>query len=202
MKNVLKRGLLSCAVAAFVAASSFAGFEAKAQEERNPWQKECGTDRRTNKNVCLTYMRLFTNTGQPLADFAIYDNEGEARKNVRMSVPVGVLLQPGLRVQIDDGKPIQAKYSICAPNACFAELAVDETFVNALKQGSEIVLTPYNQQAQEIKFNLTLIGFTAAYDGAAMTAEEKKKREDEVRAILQSRADEARQRLIDAQQNQ
>ncbi len=200
MTSVLKRGFFGCAAAAFVAVSSFAAAPAIAQEEKSPWTKACNTNPNTQKEICFISIELRTNTGQFLSNIAIQETEGEARKKLLVAVPTGVLIQPGLRIQIDDSKPVQAKYSICAPNACYAELAIDDTFINAMKQGGEMRVAPYNQQAKEIVFKMTLIGFTKVYDGEPMDLAELQKRQEELQSELQKRADEARQKLIDAQQ--
>ncbi len=197
--SVLKRGLIAGAAAALVTLSSFAGAPAIAQEDQSPWRKACNPHPQTNKLHCVIFMELYTTTGQFLSSASIQEVEGEARKKLVVSVPTAVLLQPGLRIQIDDSKPVIGKYSICAPNACYAELAVDDNFVNAMKQGGEMRVTPLNQQAKELVFKMTLIGFTKVYDGEPMDMAEQQKRQEELQSELQKRADEARQKLIDAQ---
>jgi len=199
MTSVLKRGLFGCALGAFVALSSFAGAPAIAQEDKSPWTKACNTNPNTQKEICFISIELRTNTGQFLSNIAIQETEGEARKKLLVAVPTGVLIQPGVRIQIDDGKPVQGKYSICAPNACYAELAIDDSFITAMKQGGEMIVAPYNQQAKEIVFKMTLVGFTKVYDGEPMNLAELQKRQEELQSELQKRADEARQKLIDAQ---
>jgi invasion protein IalB len=200
MKSVLKRGLIAGAAAALVTLSSFASAPAIAQEEESPWTKACNANEQTNnKEVCFISIELRTNTGQFLSNVAIQEVEGEARKKLLVAVPTGVLIQPGVRIQIDDSKPVQGKYSICAPNACYAELAIDSNFVNAMKQGGGMRVIPFNQQGKEIAFDVTLIGFTKVYDGEPMDIAELQKRQEELQNELQKRADEARQKLIDAQ---
>jgi invasion protein IalB len=199
MMSVLKRGLLAGAAGALVTLSSFAGTPAIAQEQSSPWTKACNTNPQTKKEICFISIELRTNTGQFLSNLAIQEVEGEARKKLLVAVPTGVLIQPGVRIQIDDSKPVQGKYSICAPNACYAELAIDDNFINAMKQGGEMRVTPFNQQAKEIAFKMTLIGFTKVYDGEPMDIAELQKRQEELQSELQKRADEARQKLIDAQ---
>ncbi|MCX2722718.1 invasion associated locus B family protein [Roseibium salinum] len=203
MKSVLKRRLFGCATGALLAMSSFAGAPAIAQDqqEKSPWTKACNTNPNTQKEICFISIELRTNTGQFLSNIAIQETEGEARKKLLVAVPTGVLIQPGLRIQIDESKPVQAKYSICAPNACYAELAIDDSFINAMKQGSEIRVAPYNQQAKEIVFKMTLVGFTKVYDGEPMNLADLQKRQEELQSELQKRADEARQKLIDAQKD-
>jgi hypothetical protein len=110
-----------------------------------------------------------------------------------------MLIQPGMRVQVDKGKQEAAKYTICFPNACFAELPVDDAFVASLKKGNELVLTTLNQAAKAVNFKISLSGFTAAYDGPALDTAAMQRQQQELQAELQRKAKEAQQKLIDAQ---
>ncbi|MEP3303525.1 MAG: invasion associated locus B family protein [Roseibium sp.] len=179
--------------------SSLGTVSAQTAEEESPWVKVCNVDPKVNKEICLITQELRTNTGQFLSSVAIREIDGEARKTLLIAVPTGMLIQPGLRVQIDSGKQTQAKYGICFPNACYSELVIDESFVNSMKQGGKLVLTTLNQQAKAIPLELTLIGFTKVYDGEPMDVAELQKKQEELQSELQRRADEARQKLIDAQ---
>ncbi|MEP0232467.1 invasion associated locus B family protein [Roseibium sp.] len=199
MKDVFKRGLIGCAFAALSMTSSLGTVSAQTAEEESPWVKVCNVDPKVNKEICLITQELRTNTGQFLSSVAIREIDGEARKTLLIAVPTGMLIQPGLRVQIDSGKQTQAKYGICFPNACYSELVIDESFVNSMKQGGKLVLTTLNQQAKAIPLELTLIGFTKVYDGEPMDVAELQKKQEELQSELQRRADEARQKLIDAQ---
>jgi len=199
MKNVFKRGLIGCAFAALAMTSSLGTVSAQTAEEESPWVKVCNVDPKVNKEICLITQELRTNTGQFLSSVAIREIDGEARKTLLIAVPTGMLIQPGLRVQIDSGKQTQAKYGICFPNACYSELVIDASFVNSMKQGGKLVLTTLNQQAKAIPLELTLIGFTKVYDGEPMDVADLQKKQEELQSELQRRADEARQKLIDAQ---
>lgn len=200
MKRFFKRGLIGSALAALVISSSTATVSAQdAAETESPWVKVCNIDPAANKEICLVTQELRTSTGQFLSSVAIREIDGEARKTLLIAVPTGMLIQPGLRVQIDNGKQVQAKYGICFPNACYSELVIDAAFVNSMKQGGKLVLTTLNQQAKAIPLELTLIGFTKVYDGAPMDVAELQKKQEELQSELQRRADEARQKLIEAQ---
>ncbi|MBO0344424.1 invasion associated locus B family protein [Roseibium limicola] len=201
MKKMFKRGLIGGAVAA-LAISSFTGVtqaQETAEDQQSPWVKVCNVDPKVGKEICLITQELRTNTGQFLASVAVREIEGEARKTLLVAVPTGMLIQPGLRVQIDQGKQVQGKYGICFPNACYSELVIDAGFVTSMKQGGKLILTTLNQQAKPIPMDLTLIGFTKVYDGAPMDVAELQKRNEELQAELQKKALEQRQKLIDAQ---
>ena len=197
MFDVLKRGLMGCAFAALAVSSSALGVNA--QEQETPWIKVCNKDPKANKQVCLITQELRTSTGQFLSSVAVREIEGEARKTLLMAVPTGMLIQPGIRVQVDAGKQTEAKYGICFPNACYSELVIDNTFVASMKQGGKLIVTALNQQAKAVPFELTLVGFTKIYDGEPMDVAQIEEKQKQLQDELQRRADEARQKLIEAQ---
>ena len=162
MASDFKRGLAKWAIA--MAAGLVANVGAQAQEvqpaEDSPWVKVCNTDPNANKEICLITQELRTDTGQFLSSVAVREIGGEARKTLLIAVPPGMLIQPGLRVQVDAGKQTEAKYGICFPNACYSELVIDDAFVTSLKRGNKLVLTTLNQQAKPVPFELSLAGFT------------------------------------------
>jgi len=199
MMAIFKKGLASCAVAAVAMAASLGPVSAQSEEQESPWVKVCNVDPKVNKEICLITQELRTNTGQFLSSVAVREIEGEARKTLLIAVPTGMLIQPGLRIQVDAGKQSQAKYGICFPNACYSELVVDDGFITSMKKGGKLILTTLNQQAKAIPMELTLIGFTKVYDGEPMDVAEMQKRQEQLQDELQRRADEARQKLIDAQ---
>jgi invasion protein IalB len=163
------------------------------------WVKLCGKDPKGTKEVCFVQRELRTDSGQFLASAGIRGVEGEARKILLVQTPVGMLIQPGMRVQVDKGKQEAAKFTICFPNACFAELPVDDAFVGSLKKGNELILTTLNQAAKAVNFKLSLSGFTAAFDGPALDTAALQRQQQELQAELQRKAKEAQQKLIDAQ---
>jgi len=174
----------------------YAGPAAAQGEEENPWVKICNSDPQANKEVCLTMQELRSESGQMLASVQIRESPGEARKLLLLSVPVGLLIQPGVQLQVDGAQPDTAQYTICFPNACYAELPIDDGYVNKLKAGGKLQLTAVNQQGREVRFDLTLIGFTAAYESEGMDPQALQRRQAELQRELERKAQAARDRLV------
>jgi invasion protein IalB len=166
------------------------------------WVKLCNTDPASKKELCLTLQELRAETGQFIASATLRQVSGDDKISFIAAVPPGMLIQPGLRVQIDTGKQYPLKYGICYPNACYGELEVDADFVNALRKGKQLVLTTLNQQAKGVAFPMTLTGFGKAYDGKGLDAAGQAQRQDDLNKALQARAEEARKKLIQQQQKQ
>ena len=162
----------------------------------NAWVKICNADPNAKKPVCLITQELRTDAGQFMASIAIRETPGEARKTMIASIPVGMLIQPGVQMQIDGAKPEVARYSICFPNACYAELAIDAGYISRMKAGGKLQITTINQQAKQVRFDLTLIGFTAAYDGEGIDPQALAQKQEDLQKQLETKAQEARDRLV------
>lgn len=172
-----------------------------APSDPNAWIKLCGNDPTSKKEICFVQRELRTDSGQFMASAGVREVKGEARRILLVQTPVGMLIQPGMRVQVDKGKQDAAKYTICFPNACFAELPIDDAFVASMKKGGELILTTLNQQAKGVSFKLSLKGFTTAYDGPAIDTAALQRQQQQLQSELQRKAKEAQQKLIDAQKN-
>ncbi len=174
---------------------------AAAQQANNdsPWIKICSTDPQSKKTICLVTQELRTDNGQFLASVALREISGDKNRTMLIAVPPGMLLQPGLRVTVDKNKPDMAKYTVCFPNACYADMGAPDALIASLKKGSQLGLTVINQQAKPVSFNLSLKGFGKVYDGPAIEPAELQKQQQKLQEELQKKAEAARQKLIDEQ---
>ncbi|MGQ7791799.1 invasion associated locus B family protein [Faunimonas sp. B44] len=170
------------------------GGDAQAQPD---WLKLCSQNPENKQNVCVVTRERRAATGQLLA--AISLREVENKKILVTAVPPGMLLRPGLQVQIDGGKTQKATYTICFPNLCFAENEVNADYVASLKRGKQLVITTLNQQAKPVNFDISLAGFTAAYDGPAVDPAQLQAEQQKLQDELTKKAEEARQQLIERQ---
>lgn len=165
----------------------------------NPWNKLCGEDARTKKQVCFTVRELRTDSGQFLASAGVREVDGETRKILLVQTPVAMLIQPGIRVQVDQNTQVPGKFTICMPNACFAEIPITEEFTASMKKGKDLIITTQNQQAKALNFPISLSGFTTSYEGPAIDTAALQRQRDQLATEVQRKAKEAQQKLLDAQ---
>ncbi|MCF1502987.1 invasion associated locus B family protein [Afifella sp. H1R] len=169
------------------------------QDQQQPeWVKLCSENPQNKKQVCVVTRERRAATGQLLAAVSLRETEG--KKFLVSAVPPGMLLRPGLQVQIDGGKPTKVQYSICFPNLCFAEAEVNDDFLASMKRGSKLVITTLNQQAKPINFDVSLSGFTASYEGEAIDPKELQAEQQKLQDELKRKAEQARKQLIEKQQ--
>lgn len=185
--------------AAPAAPAPAAGNAAATPAADNPWNKLCGQDGRTKKQVCFTVRELRTDSGQFLASAGVREVDGETRKILLVQTPVGMLIQPGIRVQVDQNTQVPGKYTICMPNACFAEIPITDDFTASMKKGKDLIITTQNQQAKALNFPISLSGFTSSYEGPAIDTAALQRQREQLASEVQRKAKEAQQKLLDAQ---
>ncbi|PTW61026.1 invasion protein IalB [Breoghania corrubedonensis] len=193
--------LAALAVLGYTSIASAQSSDAPAAQPgaESAWTKVCNTDPKSKKKICMTLQNKATDTGQLLAQVAIREIEGEDRKSMAVIVPPGMLIQPGLRVQIDGGQQKAGKYNICFSNGCVGEFLIDDAFIAALKKGSNLVLTTLNQQNKPVQLELTLIGFTKVFEGEGLSPQDLQAKQQKLQQELQKRAEDAREKLIEQQ---
>ena len=160
------------------------------------WVHICTKEPQGDKEICLVTQEVRTEQGQFVASTSVRTIKGEDKKSLLVAVPPGTLLIPGMRVQVDEGKQVPGQYTICLPNACYAELEIDDAFIKQMKAGNNLIISVINNQAKAVGIGLTLSGFTKAIDGAPIDSAELEKRRQILQNSLKERAEKLR-----AQQN-
>lgn len=168
-----------------VALGLLAATPVSAQTAANPtdsWIKICRSDDKVKKEVCKTAYDLRTSGGQFLASVALVEASGEARKIIELILPTGLLLQPGLKVQVDQGKAEDAKFGMCAPDGCVSQMLGSEALVGALRKGTTLIVSGFGQASNQVTFEFPLASFKAANEGKPLDEAALKKREEAITA--------------------
>ena len=170
--------------------------QVKAEPSQPEWTKVCGKDDAAGAEVCYTTRDFVSDQGQPVLAVAIYDIKAQQpQKVIRFLMPLGLLVQPGIRFAVDQGQPNPGRYAICFPNGCFAEAQVKDDFVSALKKGTTINVSVQNQAGREVTFAVPAAGFAKAFDGAPIDPKVLEEQQKKLQEELQKKSDELRKRL-------
>lgn len=173
---------------------------AGAQQATPPdgWYKVCS--KQENNDICNTQIQSVASTGQVVTAISLIEIKGDVNRRLfQITVPSGRLIPPGIKLTIDDTKNTQLPYVYCFPQSCMAEVQLDEKLVGVLKNGGKLVVTSTNFQNKENPIELTLNGFTAAYEGPPLKQDELANRQKDLQDGLRKKAEEARKKLQDAQ---
>jgi invasion protein IalB len=83
-------------------------------------------------------------------------------------VPLGVLIQQGLRLRIDSGQTAASPYFLCQQNGCIVRAPMEAALLEQFRRGSRATLSfaviGQNGQPREISATISLSGFTRAYN--------------------------------------
>ncbi len=78
--------------------------------------------------------------------------------------PAGFRVANGMQLAVDGSGQISVPVEICAPGGCQLGVLLEDKFVTALKGGNKLNITVPLSTGQTATINLSLKGFTAAYD--------------------------------------
>jgi invasion protein IalB len=161
-----------------------------------PWTKFClkGQDAAA-KQVCFTGKDGRIESGQPVIAAVIIEPEGEPKKILRVTLPLGMQLVHGTRVIVDSNAPAQSPYVICFANGCMSDYEVTPELLANMKKGQNLVVQAINSNGAPLTLPLPLAEFAKAYDGPPTDPKVFEETQKKLQEELQKRAEEARKKL-------
>jgi invasion protein IalB len=167
-----------------------------------PWTKFCLKGQDANaKQICFTGKDGRIESGQPVIAAVIIEPEGEPKKVLRVTLPLGMQLVHGTRVIVDNNQPAQSPYVICFANGCMSDYEVTPDMLTNLKKGQNLVVQAINANGAALTLLLPLQeketggGFAKAYDGPPTDPKVFEENQKKLQEELQKRAEEARKKL-------
>ena len=128
------------------------------------WQKFCFKTPGTNL-VCRTTISGTWDTGQTAVRADLIEREGEPKARLQLFLPVGMYLQAGARLTVDQGKPYQIPYVWCMTNTCIAGNAADPQLIRDMEKGEKLVLELVDSSVQSVSTTLPLSQFASVRKG-------------------------------------
>ena len=167
-RHTNQAGRLTVAAAGLAAAMVAFAPAAQAQDAPNQpprgWFKACS--KQQDVDICNVQNIIMADTGQLMTGISMIDIKGKVNRKVfQVTVPTGRMIPPGVGVQVDGGKAQKLDYVICFPDRCVAEAQLTDALVASFKKGQKLTLTSINFQNQPNPLDISLAGFTDAFDG-------------------------------------
>jgi invasion protein IalB len=161
-----------------------------------PWTKFCLKGQDANaKQVCFTGKDGRIESGQPVIAAVIIEPEGEPKKILRVTLPLGMQLIHGTRVIVDNNPPLQSPYVICFANGCMSDYEATPELLANMKKGQNLVVQAINSNGAPLTLPLPLGEFAKAYDGPPTDPKVFEETQKKLQEELQKRAEEARKKL-------
>lgn len=117
---------------------------------------------------CRMQQVVLNDSQTPIAEFEIWkitDNSELAAGSV-IALPLGVMLEEGILMQVDQALPRRYRYAMCDEGGCYSRLGLSKVEVNRMKAGNSMMMTIYAFRSpdQPIDLEISLAGFTKAFD--------------------------------------
>jgi invasion protein IalB len=161
-----------------------------------PWTKFCLKGQDANaKQVCFIGKDGRIESGQPVVAAVIIEPEGEPKKILRVTLPLGMQLQHGTRIIVDGNPPLTSPYVICFQNGCMSDYEATPDLINSMKKGQNLVVQAINSNGAPLTLPLPLADFAKAYDGPPTDPKVFEETQKKLQEELQKRAEEARKKL-------
>jgi len=135
------------------------------------WAKLCSKEPNTGRELCSTTRDFGASADQPpMVSVNVVELQGEEKRKLRLMLPtMGLMMQPGFRVIIDNGQPMEGKYDVCFQASCTGEIDIGSNALDALKKGQtmSIVLRVAGggPSGRDLTLNVPLKDFGPAFDG-------------------------------------
>jgi invasion protein IalB len=129
------------------------------------WQKVCFKTPSSGL-VCRTSISGTFDTGQSAVRADLIEREGENKARLQLFLPVGLYLQAGVKLTVDQGKTYQVPYVWCLTNTCIAGNPADAELMRDMEKGDKLSLEVIDSSVQSITTEIPLSQFAAVRKGA------------------------------------
>ncbi len=132
------------------------------REVYQDWSVACSVQE--NARVCSLSQDQVQQNGQRLLAVEI-QRRADGSTTTTLLLPFGILLDPGVTLQIDDQPPLsQQRFRTCLPTGCLAVFAIDRPTLGKMRGGSVLKLNVTTDAETPLTFPVSLHGLSAALD--------------------------------------
>lgn len=132
------------------------------------WEMRCIKAAEGEEDPCQMYQLMDDGEGTPVAEFSLFrlPDGSKAKAGATIVVPLETSLPQQLTVTVDGGNARRYPYSFCNPVGCYARIGLTDADIATFKRGNaaKIIIVPALAQDQKVELDLSLSGFTAAFD--------------------------------------
>src|SRR5215218_2383998 len=145
-------------------------FAAQGQREaRNirfgDWQKQCFKPGGA-KTICRTTINGNFETGQPALHIYLTQRQGDKAARLQLFLPVGLNVQAGVKLTVDNGPIYNIPFKFCLTNTCIAGDTAKPALIRDLEAGKSLKVEVVDTNMLAVTTSLPLTQFAAVHRGA------------------------------------
>jgi invasion protein IalB len=129
------------------------------------WQKFCFKTPGAN-TACRTTISGKWETGQSAVRVDLIEREGEGVARLQLFLPVGLYLQAGAKLTVDQGKRFQIPFVWCLTNTCIAGDRANPALIRQMETGQQLKLEVADTNLLSVSTMLPLSQFAAVRKAA------------------------------------
>ena len=134
------------------------------RESFQAWQIQCETPPGAPNELCALVQNVAA-VDRPNVELrvTIVKTLDGGAHILRVAVPLGVLLDGGLGLRVDDTDIGTADFARCLPSGCYVEMIMDEALVATLSSGQTAWFVIFQTPDEGIGIPIDLPGFAAGF---------------------------------------
>ncbi|MGJ5095973.1 invasion associated locus B family protein [Bradyrhizobium oligotrophicum] len=134
----------------------------------SPWAKACTREADVDgKQICFTTKTARSAENERVVVAVLVERDGEARKVLRVVLPLGLQTVHGTRIIVDAEKPIQSTYLFCGADGCVSDYNATPELIEMLKNGKSLVVQAINANGAPLSLPLPLADLAQALGAKA-----------------------------------
>jgi invasion protein IalB len=170
-RSLAAKGLAAALLAPLLLSAAHAQDKPK-EKTFQDWTLVCQKPEGADKELCVLVQQLVRKDPEKDTQQRVMLVEiGYAPKSdkalIIFTLPLGVLLPPGLSLQVDEGEPQRFPVEICLRDGCRAALALEDSLISSMKAGTQGKLSFMDPQRNPVALPVSLKGFTAGFKALA-----------------------------------
>jgi invasion protein IalB len=118
------------------------------------------------KTLCRTTITGKFDTGQIAVRVDLIEREGDGSARLQLFLPVGMYLQAGVKLAVDQGTPYRIPYTWCLTNACIAADVADPNIIKEMESGRTLGLEAVDSNILSVTTSLPLGQFASVHRSA------------------------------------
>ena len=161
--SILRSALIVITLAGFSLASNV---QAKPEHGKKfkDWTVVCEELPQSKKEICNIFQNVTNEKKKVVMQVAIGYPPGSSEAQALITLPLGVLLQPGVEFKGGNAKAFRIPFGVCVQNGCIAIAKLSNEIIKGMKAGTKGSVKFAAAKNKVIEVPVSLSGFTAAFN--------------------------------------
>ncbi len=128
------------------------------------WTVVCEELPKLKQTVCNIFQNVTNEDGKVVMQVVVGYPPNSTSAQALVTLPLGVLLPPGLEFNGGDAEAVRVPYGVCVQNGCIAIIKMSDEIIKGMKSGSKGSIKFAAAKQKIIEIPISLSGFTAAFN--------------------------------------